>query len=141
MKRLAQLRIKRGLTQSELGKAINLDGNSISRYERGIVKASIEIAERFAAHFNVPVDELLNGPTPTESEIRVIAKNSDEETRVEVEPMALTKEAKYIESVTLTPNKIGLGIVFSRDKPLREVFDAILADEKKIFETQETLYK
>lgn len=72
MKGLAQLRIKKGLTQSELGEAIDSDGNSISRYERGIVKPSIEIAERLAAFFNVSVDELLNGPTTNEWKINII---------------------------------------------------------------------
>jgi transcriptional regulator with XRE-family HTH domain len=66
MQELAKLRKKRGLSQTGLGEALCLDGNSISRYERGVVKPSIEIANKIANFFDIAVDELLNGPTVEE---------------------------------------------------------------------------
>ena len=63
MNNLVRLRKIKGLTQEELGGAIGSDGNSVSRYERGIVRPSIEITKKIADFFGVTVDELLNGPT------------------------------------------------------------------------------
>jgi transcriptional regulator with XRE-family HTH domain len=63
MNGLFKLRKQKGLSQMDLALAIGVDNNSISRYERGIVKPTIEMAQKFAAFFNVSVDELLNGPT------------------------------------------------------------------------------
>jgi transcriptional regulator with XRE-family HTH domain len=66
MKRLICLRLERRLTQSALGEKIGVDGNTISRYERNVIKPSLEMLQKLAYFFNVPVDELLNGPTVEE---------------------------------------------------------------------------
>jgi transcriptional regulator with XRE-family HTH domain len=50
------------LTQAQLGEVVEVDGNTISRYERGAIKPSIETLQHFADFFGVPVDEILNGP-------------------------------------------------------------------------------
>lgn len=56
--RLRELRKKRGLTQEELAKELELAKSSISMYENGKRKPSFEVLEMFADFFNVNLDTL-----------------------------------------------------------------------------------
>jgi transcriptional regulator with XRE-family HTH domain len=87
LKGLAALRIKKGLTQSELGEIFGVDNNTISRYEREILRPSLEMLQRLADFFNVSVDELLNGPNPKKLRISIIWTKEDIDMNVlSVEP-------------------------------------------------------
>jgi transcriptional regulator with XRE-family HTH domain len=77
MEHLIRLRKLNKLTQAELGEKINIDGNAISRYKRGIIKPSIEVLRKLATFFNTPVDELLNGPQKNELKIEFVWEVSD----------------------------------------------------------------
>jgi len=77
LKGLAALRIKRGLTQLELGERFGVDNNTISRYERCLLRPSLEMLQRLAAFFDVSVDELLNGPAKNEWKINIIWEVED----------------------------------------------------------------
>jgi hypothetical protein len=51
------------------------------------------------------------------------------------------KSAPYIETITLAPDKIGLKLTFSKEKPLREICEAILLDEEKFEKVRKALYE
>lgn len=53
------LRKKKGLSQSDLGKAIGTSGDIIGRYERDEVKPSIEVAIKVADTLEVSLDYLV----------------------------------------------------------------------------------
>lgn len=67
MKRLKELRKKKNLSQLQLAMALNLNQNSISRYETGEHEADYKTLILFADFFGVSIDYLLertNDPTP-----------------------------------------------------------------------------
>lgn len=57
--RLKELRNKRNISQLKLALDLNLNQNSISRYETGEREAGYELLIRFADYFDVSVDYLL----------------------------------------------------------------------------------
>ena len=57
--RLKELRKKRGITQLKLALDLNMNQNSISRYETGEREADYATLIRFADYFNVTIDYLL----------------------------------------------------------------------------------
>ncbi len=57
--RLKQLRIARGITQQRLAIDLNMNQNSISRYENGTREADYRTLILFADYFHVSVDYLL----------------------------------------------------------------------------------
>lgn len=64
--RLKELRQKRHITQLKLAMDLNMNQNSISRYENGDREADYKTLIMFADYFNVSVDYLLgrtNDPT------------------------------------------------------------------------------
>jgi transcriptional regulator with XRE-family HTH domain len=65
-KRLAQLRTLRGLSQRELAERVNVVQVVVSNYEVGKLRITAEMALRFAAALDVPVQELLHTDTPPE---------------------------------------------------------------------------
>lgn len=58
-KRLKQLRLENNLTQTELGKKVNVTKVSISGYETGNRKPDIDTLYKLASVFSVSVDDLL----------------------------------------------------------------------------------
>ncbi len=58
-KRLKNLREEKELTQSQLGKLVNLSQQTIGHYEVSRAKPDLETIQRFAEIFNVTVDYLL----------------------------------------------------------------------------------
>lgn len=56
--RLAAARKAMGLSQAEVGRRLNIKGDSFGRYERGEVTPSIETAARIASALNVSLDYL-----------------------------------------------------------------------------------
>lgn len=57
--RLKELRLKRGLSQQRLAIELNLNQNSISRYENGSRQADYQTLIAIADYFNVSIDYLL----------------------------------------------------------------------------------
>lgn len=57
--RLKELREKRHLSQVRLSIDLNMNQNTISRYENGIRQANYETLILFADYFNVSIDYLL----------------------------------------------------------------------------------
>lgn len=64
--RLRDLRLKKGLTQDELGKILNVSGKTIGTWERDSRQPNIETINELANYFGVTTDYLL-GRTPTPS--------------------------------------------------------------------------
>ena len=65
-KRLAHFRTLRGLSQRELAERVNVVQVVVSNYEIGKLRITAEMALRFAAALDVPVQELLQTDTPPE---------------------------------------------------------------------------
>ncbi len=57
--RLQQLRKQKNLSQLQLAMALNMNQNSISRYETGEREADYKTLILFADYFNVSIDYLL----------------------------------------------------------------------------------
>lgn len=57
--RLKELRLKHGLSQQRLAIELNLNQNSISRYENESRQADYQTLIAFADYFNVSIDYLL----------------------------------------------------------------------------------
>ena len=57
--RLKYLRQKRGISQLKLAMDLNMNQNSISRYESGQREADYQTLIKFADYFNVSIDYLL----------------------------------------------------------------------------------
>lgn len=57
--RLKELRKKRGISQLKLAMDLNMNQNSISRYETGAREADYRTLIRFADYFDVSLDYLL----------------------------------------------------------------------------------
>ena len=114
------------MTQIALGEVIGVDGNTISRYERGAIKPSIKTIQRFADFFGVSVDELINGPTGME----IIVKIKQEKKEVEDLNIEVDMTGKdLVQSVTVAGDRIGIGIVYGGGKTLRDVCDELLRRE------------
>ena len=58
-KRLYTLRIKNGLKQSDLAKALNVGKSTISAYEKDKAKPSVDTAILIADYFDVSLDYLM----------------------------------------------------------------------------------
>lgn len=59
MKRLAELRKQKGLSQDELGEKIKVSQQTISKYERGLLEPDFETLNFLADFFKVSLDYLL----------------------------------------------------------------------------------
>lgn len=57
--RLRELREQRGYTQLKVALDLNLNQNSISRYESGAREAGYEMLIKFADYYNVSIDYIL----------------------------------------------------------------------------------
>ena len=57
--RLKELREKKGYTQLKVAMDLNVNQNSISRYENGEREAGYEMLIKFANYYNVSIDYIL----------------------------------------------------------------------------------
>lgn len=57
--RLKELRTQRGISQLKLAMDLNMNQNSVSRYETGIREADYATLIKFADYFDVSIDYLL----------------------------------------------------------------------------------
>ena len=60
--RLKELRKKRHISQVKLAMDLNMNQNTISRYENGVREADYKTLIAFADYFQVPIDYLLARP-------------------------------------------------------------------------------
>ncbi|MBQ1575645.1 MAG: helix-turn-helix transcriptional regulator [Oscillospiraceae bacterium] len=60
MRRLKELREKRGISQLKLAMDLGLTQNSVSRYESGMREADYKTLVALADYFNVSIDYLLD---------------------------------------------------------------------------------
>jgi transcriptional regulator with XRE-family HTH domain len=61
---IKRLRIERGLTQAELGAAVEADNTVVSHWERGESAPGIDRLPAVAAALGVTVDDLLSNEAP-----------------------------------------------------------------------------
>ena len=73
---IATLRKRKGLSQSDLGKAVGTSGDIIGKYERDEVKPSIEVASKIADALEVSLDFLL-GKTTAELDKKTLKRLQD----------------------------------------------------------------
>ncbi|MBQ3007678.1 MAG: helix-turn-helix transcriptional regulator [Clostridia bacterium] len=57
--RLKEIRVNRGISQLKLALDLNMNQNSISRYENGLREADYQTLIAFADYFQVSLDYLL----------------------------------------------------------------------------------
>ncbi|MDR2523728.1 MAG: helix-turn-helix domain-containing protein [Synergistaceae bacterium] len=63
--RLANFLERKGLTQQALADELDIPRNTVRRWVNKKATPNAEMLQKLAYFFNVPVDELLNGPTWT----------------------------------------------------------------------------
>ncbi len=56
---ITHLRKRRGISQTELGAALGVSSQAVSKWEKGISCPDIALLPSIAAYFEVTVDELL----------------------------------------------------------------------------------
>ena len=100
---LKNARQQKGLSQAQLSKLTDIDANTLSRYERGVVKPSIDVAKKIGKALNITIDELLNG-TPEENWTLEI-KLSTDLNRKDVIDM---RSNNCVSNLNLTPNGAAL---------------------------------
>jgi len=57
--RLKELRLEKSMTTVQLGKALGVSDPSISQWENGLMKPSVDSVFRIAKFFNVPAGYLI----------------------------------------------------------------------------------
>lgn len=92
MKGLRAIRKKLGISLITLEEMTGIDASSLSRYERGAVAPSIDMAQKVANALNISVDELLNDLTNQAFEVKIImgVKNLPNATGMEVKENTCT---------------------------------------------------
>ena len=53
------IRKKKGLSQADLSKIIGTSGDVFGKYERGVVKLSIDVVEKIAEAFQISINYLV----------------------------------------------------------------------------------
>ncbi len=66
MNKLKDLRIKRGLTQEELARKMNIPKSTLVRWEDGYNLPGVKRAYQLAKFFNVSIEELFGEPLDEE---------------------------------------------------------------------------
>ena len=126
MKYLTTLRQAKNMTQAELGVIIGVDGNAISRYERDVIKPSLDTLRRLASFFGVTIDKLLNdGPGEGEIEIRLVMNFDPMKGGIEVMDM------KNGQDFTLCIDNGRLGIIGVGPLESESDIDSFLARARK----------
>jgi transcriptional regulator with XRE-family HTH domain len=117
---------------------VNVSFTTVRRWETGEREPRASDITKLCEVLHTTEAELLNGPTPNEVRVEIIIRKTNEEDK---EEMDLSKDAPYLESLTLTPEKIGVKLIFDKDKSLREICDTILQDEEKFENARKALYE
>lgn len=86
--KLKNLRIERGLTQSQVANDLGITQASVFKYEKGLRRVPMNMIITFANYFNISVDELIQSDVPSnnvkeETEIRVTIHNKQHKRFIE----------------------------------------------------------
>jgi transcriptional regulator with XRE-family HTH domain len=110
-KRIADLRKKEGLTQSELARKINLSHTQITRYELKDVQPPADILKKIADIFGTSIDYIVNGT----------AQEKAQRTLTDAE---LIKQFKAMEQLPETEKNTILNVVsaFIRDFKTKQAY-------------------
>lgn len=100
--RLRRLRIAEGLTQAELGRRINRDDTSISKYESGAKQPTLEAAVDLAFELRVTLDELFG--YENKSSVSTFGL-SDEQKEIVARLVALFRVQNRPDKSNLTPEQ------------------------------------
>ena len=76
MNNIKAARLKKGLTQEELGRKVNVQKSAISKYERGFIQPSQDVLINLAEVLETSVDYLL-GRTDSHRSSEIAAASSD----------------------------------------------------------------
>ena len=79
MKGLRAIRERKGLTLQQVEDLTGIDGNTISRYERGVLNPTSKTVLKISEGLGVTVDELLNGPVENRITIELVFEKPKEE--------------------------------------------------------------
>lgn len=60
--RLAELRLRRGLTQRDLAKKLGVSPGAVANWEAGLRMPRVPMLCKIAAVLDVTIDEMLHGP-------------------------------------------------------------------------------
>lgn len=95
LSRLTELRKLKGISQIELARELNVNQNTISRWEKGERDPNPDMLKTIAAYFNVSVDYLLGEDAPPQNKkIPKDLKKILEEEEVTLNGRMVTDEEK-----------------------------------------------
>ena len=77
MRGLREIREKKGLTLQQVEALTGISGNTISRYERGVISPTAETLSKIANALEVTIDELLNGVSKQDWELRLLVTRGE----------------------------------------------------------------
>ena len=123
MKGLRMIRQARGLSQADLEKLTGIDANTFSRYERGAVTPSIEVAQKIAEALNVSLDELVTGPAKQEFEVKIVmgVKSLTNLAGVTLTDNSFFYGVDDTEPQIVMMGKVGIGTPEERENALAEI--------------------
>ncbi len=102
------LRKRANLSQQELAEILNLKRTTLSAYEQGKARASLEILRRYAEHFKVPLEEIISGKSGKEA-----PKDLEEKFKI----LALTVDNFGNENIEFVPVKAYAGYALGYGDP------------------------
>lgn len=94
LSKLAELRKTKGLSQIELAKILNVNQNTISRWEKGDREPNPEMLKTIANYFQVSVDYLLENEASNNKKIPKDLKKILEEEEVTLNGRMVSEEEK-----------------------------------------------
>ncbi len=123
MKGLKAIRKRRGITQEALGALTGIEPNTLSRYERGTLSPSAKAVMRIAEALNVTVEELLNGSTKQEFEVKIVmgVKNLTGLAGVALEDNDFIYGVDDSKPQIVMMGKVGIGTPEERENALAEI--------------------
>lgn len=93
-KSLNKLRKQAGLSQEELAKDVSSTKSTISKYERGVIEPTLDIAKRIANHFDVTVEYMVNPCYYSNTKTLSVAEHHEEYHTENSEYLEVIKIAK-----------------------------------------------
>ncbi|MCT4543521.1 MAG: helix-turn-helix transcriptional regulator [Vallitalea sp.] len=101
-KTLLNLRKQRQVSQEELGKYVGVNKSTISKYERGIIVPTLDIARMIAKFFGVTVEYLVNPEYDNKSK----TINNNNVSELIGLPKEYIKAVKIAEANNISPQKL-----------------------------------
>ncbi len=104
---IKELRIKKGLTQEELGKMLNKTKNNISQYETGKREPDIDTLIRLSDLFNVSINTLVGKKETVNSVFAKLLVQEYRKRNIDLNTLPIEQQeklAKQITNIILTLN-------------------------------------